>query len=629
MIRLVVASSATVNAENPWPGLLAFREADQGYFQGRESETEELFRLILRERLTVLFGLSGLGKSSLLQAGLFPMLRCETIFPVYLRLDFSIADLDLVGQVKAAVAREALAAQIEAPPAEPDETLWEYFHHKDGDFWNSRNRPVLPMLVFDQFEEIFTRGYLDPNRSKATEALIEQLTDLVEGRPPATLKARLDEYPGEAREFSFSRHHYKLLLSIREDFLPDLEALRSRMPALALNRFRLRRMNGEAAILVVNQARDLIDPDVAEQVVRFVAADRHHLPLVDLEVEPALLSVVCRELNNKRRNLGEPKITADLLEGSHEQVLTDLYEHSVADLPVEVRRFIEDRLLTVSGYRDSVALDNALSEPGVTRQSIDQLVERRLIRKEDRGGSQRLELTHDLLSGVVRASRDRRIQIQTAEKERRTLQEAQEQEKLLRDRRDLKRTRIAAASFLFLTVVAVAAATWAMKARLEAEYATEAEKNATREAQDQRKRAETAVEMIQRSMLIRQAALSGDKESLNKLLSSLDQNTRILFAAKYTDLGYKNPDNKEVYRFELYPKPATLPTGGEAVAFITYLADHSSFYNALMTAGAKRGFRISYNGWGCLNRIIALVEYKDPTKTPTVAEFDMCKLLSW
>jgi Novel STAND NTPase 1 len=64
------SGSSTVSTDNPWPGLLAFREADQGYFQGRKAETEELFRLVMRERLSVLFGLSGLGKSSLLQAGL-------------------------------------------------------------------------------------------------------------------------------------------------------------------------------------------------------------------------------------------------------------------------------------------------------------------------------------------------------------------------------------------------------------------------------------------------------------------------------------------------------------------------------------------------------------------------------
>ena len=62
----------TIDAERPWPGLLPFTEDARMFFHGREAETDELFRLIEREPLTVLFGQSGLGKSSLLNAGVFP-----------------------------------------------------------------------------------------------------------------------------------------------------------------------------------------------------------------------------------------------------------------------------------------------------------------------------------------------------------------------------------------------------------------------------------------------------------------------------------------------------------------------------------------------------------------------------
>ena len=136
----------------------------------------------------------------------------------------------------------------------------------------------MPLLVFDQFEEVFTLGRGDPARADATLAFFDQLSDLVECRPPAALKTWIDQHPEEAERFRYGRHHYKTLLSIREDFLADLETLRTRMPAVALTRLRLLRMNGDAALQVVNQARHLIDPEVAEKVVRFVAADRG-LPL--------------------------------------------------------------------------------------------------------------------------------------------------------------------------------------------------------------------------------------------------------------------------------------------------------------------------------------------------------------
>ncbi len=91
--------------ENPWPGLLPFGEDDWKYFHGREFESEMLVRRVERERLTILFAPSGLGKSSILQAGLFLRLRRENVFPVYIRLDYSSDKPDLIAQVKNAVVR--------------------------------------------------------------------------------------------------------------------------------------------------------------------------------------------------------------------------------------------------------------------------------------------------------------------------------------------------------------------------------------------------------------------------------------------------------------------------------------------------------------------------------------------
>jgi WD40 repeat protein len=517
-------SASTVNAENPWPGLLAFRESDQYFFHGRAGEVDELLRVVMRERLVVLFGLSGLGKSSLLQAGLFPRVRPQRVMPVYIRLDFAAGAPDLIAQVMAALSREAALNRVEAPAARPEETLWEYFHRAENTLWNDRNRPVMPLLVFDQFEEIFTLGRLNDARIAATDRFLEQLADIVEGRPPAAVKAYVDQHPDASAAFDFGRHHYKVLLSIREDFLPDLESLRPRMPALALNRFRLRRMNGEAALQVVAQAEHLIERTVARQVVAFVSADRGGTPLADLEVEPALLSVVCRELNNKRLLLGHERITAGLLEGSQQQVLADFYERSIGDLPREIRLFIEDRLLTVSGFRDTVALENALKLPGVTLPDVDRLVERRLLRREERGGVQRLELTHDLLAGVVRASRDSRRLREDAEQERLALvrrqeeeqaalfeaqeqqrleqERASEQEKRERERRELKRTRAAVVIVGALLLLAATGALLAVRANGQAMLASSAAKQAQAEADALRRQAEDreAAAQVQRQL---------------------------------------------------------------------------------------------------------------------------------
>ena len=468
-----IPDAGTVDAENPWPGLSSFREADRAFFQGREAETDALHRLILRERLTVLFGLSGLGKTSLLQAGVFPRLREDNVLPVYIRLDYTPGHLPFTRQIQEAIARAAAAAGIEAPQARDGETLWEFFHRQGADFWNARNRIAVPLLVFDQFEEIFTLG---KDRDGGGGELLDELADLIEGRPPAAVKERLDAAPEQAREFSFNRHDYKVLFSLREDFLPDLEGLRERIRSIVHNRLRLTRMNGRDALTVATvPGGALIEPEVAERVIRFVAAEKEtaagapHTPLGELEVEPALLSVVCRELNNQRRRHGEARITADLLAGSRTEILSDLYERNVADLPAAVRAFVEDQLLTVSGYRDSVAWENALSVPGVTAAALAKLIDRRLLRSEHRGGVQRIELTHDLLTGVIRDSRDRRQQ-REAEARAEAAQRAAE-EKARRARRGLVRTRVTAALLGALLLFALAGMVSGYRARRVADRA--------------------------------------------------------------------------------------------------------------------------------------------------------------
>ena len=102
MNELVADLTRGLDTENPWPGLMPFTEATQAYFHGRDAEAAELLRRVRRERLTILFGQSGLGKTSLLCAGLFPRLRAADFLPVYIRLDWTTAHISPVAQIKQA-----------------------------------------------------------------------------------------------------------------------------------------------------------------------------------------------------------------------------------------------------------------------------------------------------------------------------------------------------------------------------------------------------------------------------------------------------------------------------------------------------------------------------------------------
>src|SRR5215831_12791022 len=78
-----VVGAATVDECNPWLGLASFTEETRQYFFGRDEEVAELARRVQRKLLTVLFGQSGLGKTSILRAGLVPRLRAQGYCPIY------------------------------------------------------------------------------------------------------------------------------------------------------------------------------------------------------------------------------------------------------------------------------------------------------------------------------------------------------------------------------------------------------------------------------------------------------------------------------------------------------------------------------------------------------------------
>lgn len=392
------------DAQHPWIGLASFTEGDRGFFAGRGDEIEDLLRLVRRDTLTLLYGVSGLGKTSLVQAGLFPALREENILPVPIRLDYLEGALPLPHQILNAITAAAIAARVEAPQPRPDETLWEYFHREGNHFWSARNDLVTPFLAFDQFEEFFTLGRETPARAAQANAFILEFADLVENRPPAALR----DDPSRAKEFNFKPTPLKVLLAMREDYLADLDRIRSHFRALGQNRLRLLPMGEKQARQVIALGAPLLAPGVEDRIVQYVAGGAGNTD--EVTVAPALLSLVLRELNERRLARGpDAKITPDLLDVEQHKIFEDFYLRTLADFPPGVRLFIEDELLTASGHRNSAALDDALTRPDVTLPILNELVNRRLLAYEDRHHTRRVELTHDVLVPVIKASRDSRL----------------------------------------------------------------------------------------------------------------------------------------------------------------------------------------------------------------------------
>ena len=487
------APASQVDAEHPWLGLASFSEETQRYFYGREDEVAELARRVQRKTLTLLFGQSGLGKTSILRAGIVPRLRGHGYCPVYVRIDYAASAPSPAEQIKGAIFRATGASGEWTRPgvAAAGESLWEFLHHRGDVLRDAAGKPLIPLLIFDQFEEIFTLAQSDDaGRARAAEFL-DELADLVENRAPKALEAAIDADDALAERFDFERSDYRVLIGLREDYLAQLESVKSTMPSVTQNRMRLARMTGEQALAAVTKpGGKLVTEEVAEAIVRFVAGGSE---LRNAEVEPSLLSLICRELNNARVAQGASEISAGLLAGSRDTILTEFYERALADQPAEVRRFIEDELLTESGFRESIAEERvrrAFDAAGAP-QALATLVDRRLLRIEERLDLRRVELTHDVLCGVVGASRNLRHEREARDEAEHRLAEQKARE--VATHKALVRARQVAAVCIVLSVVAIGSAVFGYASMKRAQRAEAAAKETRALADNARGQAEKLI----------------------------------------------------------------------------------------------------------------------------------------
>lgn len=407
-------SAGHVDAEHPWPGLYPYTEDQAPYFYGREAEAELLLQRVRQHPLTVLFGQSGFGKSSLLQAGLYGALREAALAPIEVRFLFDAEAVTAVQQVRNHVNRglaelrkrclQVEPAQLNADDAGLAASLRAISIRQPS------GEAVTPVYIFDQFEEVFTRGSETARRREGVEQLMRELADLVERRSG-------QEEGGT---------NFRMVLALREDYLAHLESWRQEMPSLLENRMRLSAFDGQAALRAITEPAEarirdsaelppLVPPSVSRQLIRLLAGDRESVSttgsweeLVALRIDPGLLSFVMRELSERRGDALQ--ITPELVHqtGEVKGILRNYYDRTIKAEHAAVRVLLEEELLTEQGFRASVSVDKAeefLRARGGDVGAIERLIKHRLLRVEERLEQRHLELSHDVLCRPLGESR--------------------------------------------------------------------------------------------------------------------------------------------------------------------------------------------------------------------------------
>jgi WD40 repeat protein len=229
----------------PYKGLQPYTEADRKYFFGRSRDQGIISSNLFAASVTVFYGASGVGKSSVLLAGVVPRLREEPRTSVVVVFNNWQAE-DFRETLKAKIAHEAGVGTVDvALPL--DEFLAQ-----------TQRAAALPMLIiFDQFEEYFLYHPPSPN-ADAFEAAF-------------------------ARAVNRRDVRVNFLLSLREDGLSKLDRFQGRIPTLLNNLLRLEHLDRKAAEEAITKPLDEYNAEVSSGQP-------------PVTIEPALVTAVLDDL---------------------------------------------------------------------------------------------------------------------------------------------------------------------------------------------------------------------------------------------------------------------------------------------------------------------------------------------
>jgi tetratricopeptide (TPR) repeat protein len=386
-----------------YPGTSPFDDSpeDVSRFFGRDEEAEELYLRVLSVPLLVQFGMSGLGKTSLVQAGLFPRLRQKPFLPVMVRLNDPGDTL-----LEAVIRSMRKSCEIEGLQFVPGTPagLWELL----ASTTIFRDDLLLtPVLVFDQFEEVFTLRDADFRAEVAAE-----LGAIAAGIPPARIEATHKP----------RRQNVKIVISLREDYVGSLEEFSAAIPGLFQERLRLEPFTERAARDAVTRPALLagafdsprfeLEPAALDALIQYLRGRSGVIEPIQLQ----LLSRHAEGIARKKPKQDVVRLKLDDFRGkkqSFASVLENFYRDTLRKIPPVQRkhaaRLCEEGLLDSEGHRLMLEERQIQREFGVRPETLGVLTQEKLVRREQRLESVFYEISHDRLAESVFNARHLRI----------------------------------------------------------------------------------------------------------------------------------------------------------------------------------------------------------------------------
>lgn len=402
-----------------FPGVQPFQRSQSDRFHGREDDISLFLSLILREKLCVLYGKSGYGKSSLLNAGIRPCLEAETAkgkrhyvgIPVRFLAAGSQEDNNLFRQFDFHLSRAMESAGIPRSTDKTNlpDTLWGGVKG-----WQIDSGMVF-ILMFDQFEELFSY--------KPEQQLLfrQQLAELLYSDYPQFLEQNESRLQSATIERLAEKINVHAVLTIRADRVSELDRLRDYLPKIREKWYELKALPLREAAKALTIPASLPDNGEKYASLPFQFKDSARKKIFDFLsdteglIDPIPLQILAETF--------EQRVIMENIQSFDET--------NISDLQTIIDRYYHDKITNISDSKERIAA-RRLCEEGLAQDGeppvrlslhaaqikqffsietplLSRLVDARLLRAEaGKGGGTIFELPHDTLLGtVLKAKKER------------------------------------------------------------------------------------------------------------------------------------------------------------------------------------------------------------------------------
>ncbi|MCX6269177.1 MAG: hypothetical protein NTW16_17790 [Bacteroidetes bacterium] len=357
--------------KSPFKFLDSYAREDKATFFGRDAEIEELYYRVYKSRILVLFGVSGIGKSSLINCGLANKIQESDWFPIQIRRGSDINKS--LGTTLQKCLNKPLSNARNEPITEIVQRIFlDHF------------RPIY--FIFDQFEEIFIFG-----NEKERDELITTVKSIIG-----------------------SNLQCKFIFSIREEYLASLTEFEKRIPEFLSNRLRINSVTRQNALEVIkglcNAHGIRLEKDCSEEILKELSPENAEIDLTYLQIFLDRLYWLALEGMTGSQEIVFSK---DLVKrvGSVKDLLGTFLEFEISQLNDQDKSLalkILKSFVSGKGTKRQVTDEDIASDirtPGSdvdinrVRALIHKFITLRIIRDQDENG--KYELRHDSLASKI------------------------------------------------------------------------------------------------------------------------------------------------------------------------------------------------------------------------------------